>query len=101
MPHPRHSIYKGFYITTRSAEVVQLSGSALNRFDAFFRVDPADPSEDSWQQFPGATFDTRSDAAANALRAAKRSIDISISAEKLGPGIQIVEGIDPFSREKH
>ena len=82
MPYPRHSNYKGYYITTRSTERSPLPApdAGRPRFDAFFRVDPADPSEESWQQFPAGEFATPSDAAANALGAAQRSIDLDISA---------------------
>jgi len=41
MPHPRHLNYKGYAITTSSAEIGALPGR-LARFDGFFRVERAD-----------------------------------------------------------
>ena len=79
MPHPRHSNYKGYAITTCSAEIGALPGR-LARFDGFFRVDPADRDVESWQQFPRGTFGTREGALANALKAAENSVDLNITA---------------------
>jgi len=79
MPHPRHLNYKGYAITTSSAEIGALPGR-LARFDGFFRVEPADKDVEGWQQFPRGTFGTREGALANARKAAENSVDLNIMA---------------------
>ena len=88
MNNDSRTIYKGCSITTRSIEVLPLSGWAelaalpstwTRRFSASFSVDPDDVLAASWQQFPTARFDTRAHASENALLLARRSIDLRLA----------------------
>jgi hypothetical protein len=78
MQNPKLFDYKGYHITARCTELGPLSDRRTKRFDAFFRVYPSDPHEESWQQFPKGVFETCAGATANALTAAKRSIDVDL-----------------------
>jgi len=74
------SQYKGHSITTRWYDNGQVSTSNASRFDAFYRVDPDAPQDDSWQVFLVRRFATRQDAVANALAKAELSVDMAIAA---------------------
>ena len=52
----------------------------VDRLDAFFRVDPDEVTEESWQEFPLEKFHTHHAAAANALAKAEQSLDLAIAA---------------------
>lgn len=75
--------YRGCIITTRSMEVVdwcardgvgKATHTPIRRFTASFTVAGAD-GEVRWQQFPIAQFRGSDEARANALSAAKTSVD--------------------------
>ena len=75
MPTSKRSTYKGYCITTRWTDLHLPDRRQSSGFDAAFAVRPMNPDGESWQQFPRAVFDTSADAEANALCAARRSID--------------------------
>ena len=70
----KRSTYRGYSITTQWADV-QVSGQRPRKFDAGFDVCPIGPEGESWQVFPKTIFATPEAAEANALGAARRSID--------------------------
>ena len=75
MPNAKRSTYKGYCITTRWTDLHRSGRRPWKGFDAGFAVCPLDPDGESWQAFPGAVFATPEAAEANALGAARRSID--------------------------
>ena len=80
MPRRTHfSNYKGYYITTRCAEAAPLPDARVKRFTAFFRIESPSPAEDSWHRFLAHDFHDRGLAQADALAAARRSIDLDLA----------------------
>jgi hypothetical protein len=76
MANERHVRYRGCAIVTRWAESRSFDDeSPTKRFTASFSVDPPDPHDSAWQEFPEDAFTTPADASENALEVAKRSID--------------------------
>ena len=86
--------YKGFTITTRWSEVVTLA-TQMDWFKASFTVAPLDAGEDSWQQFPISQFATSEAASANAMRAAKSSIDQKWMRPALTHSAWMMDGANP------
>jgi hypothetical protein len=86
MSNTTNSRYRAYSITTRCTEVGPPSDRWGRRFEASFTVDPDAPDESSWQSFPNSAFDSCAKASANALTAAKRSIDMDpFDAQCVGP----------------
>lgn len=73
------SNYKGYYITTRCAEVVPLTDAFAKRFTAFFRVESPSPAEDSWHRFLADDFGDCMIAETQAQIAARRSVDLELA----------------------
>ena len=79
MPNARHFNYKGCSIITLCVEVTQAVGRP-GQFSACFSVKPLVDGAASWHKFPSGTFGDKAAATANALTAAKKSIDSSLAA---------------------
>lgn len=75
MPNSKRSSYKGYCITTQWTALHLSDRHRGSGFDAAFAVNSITSEGESWQQFPEAVFDTPQGAEANALDAARRSID--------------------------
>ena len=75
MPNSKRSTYKGYSITTQWAALPVSDRRRGIGFDATFAVRPMDLDGESWQQFPRTVFATPEAAEANALGAARESID--------------------------
>jgi hypothetical protein len=71
--------YRGHDIMTRCTALASMSQHRAQRFDAFFRIDPPLPDDESWQRFLADDFGSRMIAEAHALTAAKRSIDLDLA----------------------
>lgn len=81
-----NSRYRAYSITTRCTEVGPPHARSGKRFEASFTVEPDAVDESSWQRFPRNDFDSCAAASANALTAAKRSIDLDpFAAQRIGP----------------
>ena len=75
MPNSKHSTYRGYCITTQWTAVPLSDRRRGIGFGATFAVRPMDPAGESWQQFPRTVFASPEAAEANALGAARKSID--------------------------
>ena len=80
MPNAKRSSYRGYCITTRCADLQLTGRRPWKGFDAAFAISPMDPDGESWQEFLKTIFSTCEAAQANALGAARRSIDDDIAA---------------------
>jgi hypothetical protein len=90
MYHAINSSYRGFSITTRWRETETSAGKAP-WFKASFTVNSDNSSEDSWQQFPDSEFATSGAASANALRAARISVDLHASRPAMAHSARMVD----------
>ena len=80
MPNAKRSNYKGYCITTRWTDLHLADRRQGQGFNAAFAVRLIAPDGDSWQEFPKAIFGSQEAAEANALDAARKSIDAFGSA---------------------
>jgi hypothetical protein len=79
MPNTTRSTYRGFSIVTRCAELPQPQTGWASRYEGSFSVDAEGGRAPSEQQFLRIFFATRAAASAQALVAARRSIDLELA----------------------
>ena len=73
--------YRGFSVTTLSAELMTAGLPPARQFEGCFSVVSDGTSPVSWSESDDAVFDTRVHAAMNARRTARRSIDSYLLAQ--------------------
>ena len=73
--------YRGFSVTTLSAELMTVGLPPARQFEGCFSVVSDGTSPVSWSESDDAVFDTRVHAAMNARRTARRSIDSYLLAQ--------------------